>query len=91
MKRIVIWVGIYLAVGFVLLASVAPTFTLHRREALYAYTRWLREPSPGTRADYYRQMERNNVIQYEISAVGSLLICASMFGVYALGRKAFLN
>jgi hypothetical protein len=85
-KTFMIWGALFVVIALLLLVFVAPQWTLHRREALYAYTHWLREPSAITKAEYDRQMARNHLIQYEFAAIGSLLVCGTLFGADRLAK-----
>ena len=73
--------AVYLAVGMLLLTFVAPDFTIHRRAAVTAHTKWVKNPTPETQAVKDREFARSFTIQVELSALGSLIItgiaCAS--------------
>jgi hypothetical protein len=82
-RRLLVGAGSFVIVGLLLLTFVAPDFTLHRRAALTAYTKWRNNPTSETKASWDREAARNVTIQLEISAVGSLLICGLLFGSWA--------
>jgi hypothetical protein len=82
-KRIAIWLTLYLLTALFLLTFVASDFTLHRRAAVTAYTKWIRNPTPETKAAWDRESDRNFAIQMKLSAAGSLAICGIAYASFA--------
>jgi hypothetical protein len=91
MKKWLIAFGFWTLIGFALLLTIAPDFTIHRREGLASYSHWLHDPSAATEAEFNRQMDINHRIQFEFAAVGSALICGILFGTYFGGRRVIRN
>jgi hypothetical protein len=85
-KELFIWLGAYVLIALILLVFVAPDFTFHRREALYAYSHWVRNPSAQTEAEWKRQIQATYRIQYEMALTGSAVVCGLAYGALLSAR-----